>query len=106
MNGQLVYVRDTQCHYKLLTRPSLFSRSSITMSGLMLISSILFTWVLCMTLVDLRWMPNGVHMAKVEYLTAPELSLKCTMWIFNQVLSKVLSIFYRVVFSVFLITLL
>ena len=22
------------------------------------------------TLVDLRWMPNGVHMAKVEYLTA------------------------------------
>ena len=35
-----------------------------------LISSILFTWVLCRTLVDLRWMPNGVHMAKVEYLTA------------------------------------
>jgi len=27
------------------------------------------------------------------------------MWIFNQVLSKVLSKFYRVVFSVFLITL-
>ena len=24
----------------------------------------------CRTLVDLRWMPNGVHMAKVEYLTA------------------------------------
>ena len=22
------------------------------------------------TLVDLCWMPNGVHMAKVEYLTA------------------------------------
>ena len=42
----------------------MFSRSSITMSGLMLISSILFTWVLCRTLVDLRWMPNGVHMAK------------------------------------------
>ena len=40
-----------------------------------LISSILFTWVLWRTLVDLRWMPNGVHMAKVEYLTAPELSL-------------------------------
>ena len=34
------------------------------MSGLMLISSILFTWVLWRTLVDLRWMPNGIHMAK------------------------------------------
>ena len=34
------------------------------MSGLMLISSILFTWVLWRTLVDLRWIPNGVHMAK------------------------------------------
>ena len=30
----------------------------------MLISSILFTWVFWRTLVDLRWMPNGVHMAK------------------------------------------
>ena len=33
-------------------------------------SSILFTWILWRTLVDLRCMPNGVHMAKVEYLTA------------------------------------
>ena len=28
------------------------------------------TWVLWRTLVDLLWMPSGVHMAKVEYLTA------------------------------------
>ena len=40
------------------------------MPGLMSISSILFTWVLWRTLVDLHWMPSGVHMAKVEYLTA------------------------------------
>ena len=76
------------------------------MFGLMLISSILFTWVLWRTLVDLHWMPNGVHMAKSGVSNCTlivTMSVQCGYLTRSQF--KVLSISYRVVFSVFLITL-
>ena len=63
----------------------LVSRSNITMNGLMLNSSIIFTFGFRFeTLVDLRSLPNDVHKArKWSYKTALQLSL----WVYNMDIS-------------------
>ena len=62
MNGQLVYVRDTQCHKKLLTRPLIVQQVKHHHDwfddDLQYSIQLGSVW---WNLVDLPWMPNDVH---------------------------------------------
>ena len=106
VNGQLVYVSDTNVTKSCWQGHSLFSRSV----------SPCLVWC---------WSPVSIHLGSIGWLwlTYPgrkwcsydircsiylhlDCHYECTMWTFNQVSVKVPSIWYRVVFSVFLIALL